>query len=105
MGDRQERGQTTTEMALLVALCGLLVIVAIVFFRTSLSDVFRSGQKATGAFRPPVSCDVNYAGGCVPPHPPDVDCADLAALGISQVTVTGSDLHGLDPDGDGIGCG
>ena len=31
-------------------------------------------------------------------------CSDLAALGITRVTVTGTDVHHLDPDGDGIGC-
>ena len=26
-------------------------------------------------------CDPNYSGGCVPPYPPDLDCADIRALG------------------------
>ncbi len=39
------------------------------------------------------------------PHPPDVDCADLRALGIPlPVAVVGGNPHGLDPDGDGRGC-
>jgi endonuclease YncB( thermonuclease family) len=50
------------------------------------------------------NCDPNYAGGCVPPYPPDVDCADIRALGIAPVRVVGSDPHGLDGDGDGLGC-
>lgn len=37
---------------------------------------------------------------CVPPYPPDVDCADVNG----PITVTGSDPHGLDRDGDGIAC-
>ena len=37
---------------------------------------------------------------CVPPSPPDVDCADLAG----PVHVTGTDPHALDGDGDGIAC-
>ncbi len=37
---------------------------------------------------------------CVPPYPPDVDCADVG----QPVRVTGSDPHGLDADGDGHGC-
>jgi micrococcal nuclease len=49
-------------------------------------------------------CDPNYAGGCVPPYPPDVDCADIRALGIAPVRVIGSDPHRLDGDGDGWGC-
>jgi micrococcal nuclease len=49
-------------------------------------------------------CDPNYAGGCVPPYPPDVDCRDLRARGIGTVRVVGSDPHHLDGDGDGLGC-
>jgi micrococcal nuclease len=49
-------------------------------------------------------CDPNYAGGCVPPAPPDLDCADIRQLGIAPVRVVGSDPHRLDADGDGYGC-
>ncbi len=44
-------------------------------------------------------CDPNYSG-CVPPYPPDVDCAEVG----ETVGVYGSDPHGLDADGDGSGC-
>jgi hypothetical protein len=44
-------------------------------------------------------CDENYSG-CVPPYPPDVDCAEVGG----SVTVLGSDPHGLDADSDGVGC-
>jgi endonuclease YncB( thermonuclease family) len=37
---------------------------------------------------------------CVPPYPPDADCADVNG----PITVTGSDPHGLDADGDGVAC-
>lgn len=37
---------------------------------------------------------------CVPPSPPDVDCADVDG----PIRVTGSDPHGLDADGDGVAC-
>jgi endonuclease YncB( thermonuclease family) len=53
---------------------------------------------------PPRGCDPNYAGGCVPPYPPDVNCPDIRALGIAPVRVVGSDPHGLDGDRDGLGC-
>lgn len=66
---------------------------------------------ATGRSGPPAKvapttgkCDPNYAGGCVPPAPPDLDCADIRALGIAPVRVVGSDPHRLDGDGDGWGC-
>jgi micrococcal nuclease len=57
--------------------------------------------RATAAGR----CDPNYAGGCVPPPPPDLDCADIRRLGIAPVRVVGSDPHHLDGDGDGDGYG
>lgn len=37
---------------------------------------------------------------CVPPYPPDLDCADVNG----PVYVSGSDPHGLDGDGDGVAC-
>jgi endonuclease YncB( thermonuclease family) len=37
---------------------------------------------------------------CVPPAPPDLDCADVNG----PIHVTGSDPHRLDADGDGIAC-
>jgi endonuclease YncB( thermonuclease family) len=53
---------------------------------------------------PSTSCDPNYDGGCVPPSPPDLDCADIRALGIAPVRVVGADPHRLDGDRDGWGC-
>jgi endonuclease YncB( thermonuclease family) len=72
-------------------------------------DPFRAvstGRSGPPSRTPPPSgkCDPNYAGGCVPPYPPDVDCADIRALGIAPVRVIGSDPHRLDGDGDGLGC-
>ena len=37
---------------------------------------------------------------CVPPYPPDVDCADLSG----PYRVSRPDPHRLDPDGDGEAC-
>jgi PASTA domain len=52
-------------------------------------------------------CDPNYAGGCVP-IASDVDCAGGSGNGPAYVegpvTVVGSDIYGLDADGDGLGC-
>lgn len=59
--------------------------------------------SSAGASPPAVpgeGCDANYEGACVPPYPPDVDCADLGA----PVRVVGADPHRLDGDGDGTGC-
>jgi micrococcal nuclease len=64
----------------------------------------------TGISGPPTKpppngkCDPNYTEGCVPPYPPDLDCADLRAMGLAPVRSVGSDPHGLDGDDDGIGC-
>jgi hypothetical protein len=44
-------------------------------------------------------CDPNYTG-CVPDTGYDVDCSEVAG----PVEVIGSDVDGLDADGDGIGC-
>jgi micrococcal nuclease len=72
-------------------------------------DPFRAvetGQSGPPTQTPPPSgkCDPNYAGGCVPPPPPDLDCADIHAMGIAPVRVVGSDPHRLDGDNDGLGC-
>lgn len=52
------------------------------------------------ASQPASGCDPNYSP-CVPPYPPDLDCPDI---GHPVQVVGGSDPHGLDRDGDGVGC-
>lgn len=56
-----------------------------------------SPSKNTGG------CDPNYQG-CIPVFPPDLDCGEIRSLGLAPVRVTGKDVHGLDRDGDGVGC-
>ena len=52
-------------------------------------------------------CDPNYTGACVP-IASDVDCAGGGGNGPAYVQgpvrVVGTDIYGLDADGDGIGC-
>jgi len=53
-------------------------------------------------------CDPNYAGACVP-IASDVDCAGGSGNGPAYVyakdfRVVGTDIYGLDADGDGIAC-
>jgi hypothetical protein len=52
-------------------------------------------------------CNANYTP-CVPNDPKDVDCQGGSGNGPSYVkgpvTVTGTDVYGLDADHDGIGC-
>ena len=47
------------------------------------------------------NCDPNYAGACIPPYPPDINCSQISARRFSS---TGSDPHNLDRDGDGVAC-
>ena len=49
---------------------------------------------------PSRKCDPNYTGACVPPYPPDVNCADING----PVQVVGTDVHHLDRDGHGVAC-
>ena len=103
---RDESGQTTTETAVLVGVLAVALIVAILFFRFESEGAFQAdSDAASNVFKPPTpTCDSNYSGACIPAFPPDVDCSDLAALGITTFFVSGADPHHLDPDGDGVGC-
>jgi len=49
--------------------------------------------------QPSSGCAAGYRP-CVPPYPPDLDCADVTG----PVVVDGSDPHRLDADGDGVAC-
>ena len=55
----------------------------------------------------PSGCDPNYSGACVPVAS-DVDCAGGSGNGPAYVqgpvTVTGSDIYGLDRNQDGVAC-
>ncbi len=46
-------------------------------------------------------CDPSYPDVCIPPPPPDLDCADLA---YDHFRVLPPDPHFFDGDHDGIGC-
>jgi len=60
-------------------------------------------RQIRGLLEPPSSgggrCSPGYDP-CVPPYPPDVDCADVTG----PIRVTGPDPHGLDAEGDGWAC-
>jgi micrococcal nuclease len=47
------------------------------------------------------SCDPSYPTVCIPPPPPDLDCADIT---FRRFEVLPPDPHRFDGDGDGIGC-
>jgi hypothetical protein len=46
-------------------------------------------------------CDPSYPGVCIPPPPPDLDCADVP---FRNFAVKPPDPHNFDSDGDGVGC-
>ena len=46
-------------------------------------------------------CDDSYPDFCIPQSPPDLNCEDIQE---KKFTVLSPDPHGLDGDGDGIGC-
>jgi Flp pilus assembly pilin Flp len=109
---RGEDGQTTVEYALILSGLAIAAIVAVIYMSGALRDTFGRATPSpdaqstrTQAFRPPVTCDPHYVGACIPSPPPDLDCDDLAQIGVtSTVTVSDSDPQHLDPDGDGIAC-
>lgn len=46
-------------------------------------------------------CDPSYPEVCIAPPPPDLNCDDVP---YNNIQVVGSDPHGFDGEGDGIGC-
>lgn len=72
-----------------------------VIVRVPVTQVIAVGIKETQ------QCDPNYSGACVP-IASDVDCAGGSGNGPAYVQgpvqVVGTDIYGLDRDGDGIGC-
>jgi endonuclease YncB( thermonuclease family) len=66
-----------------------------------LNAVTTSAPKAQGLIGGSRSCDPAYPDFCIPPPPPDLDCADV---GRTRFTVRSPDPHGFDGDHDGIGC-
>jgi micrococcal nuclease len=58
--------------------------------------------KACTTSPPPTGrCDPSYPDVCIPPPPPDLDCADIPH---KNFRVVGADPHHFDGDRDGIGC-
>lgn len=51
--------------------------------------------------KPSRNCDPSYPDFCIPPPPPDLDCADVNG---NDFTVLPPDPHGFDREGDGLGC-
>ncbi len=72
-------------------------------FRTLHAEARQQGKglwaraPAPGASR----CDPSYPDVCIPPPPPDLDCADVPCR---RFRVLPPDPHRFDGDHDGIGC-
>jgi len=67
-------------------------------------SVSEFGNEAwTGCSSPPPAdeCDPSYPDVCIPPPPPDLDCANIS---YRNFRVLPPDPHHFDGDGDGIGC-
>ena len=77
-----------------------------VWQRTRTATSATTNPKSTAAEPSGDDCDPNYTP-CVPIDS-DVDCSSGKGNGPSYahgpVRVIGSDIYGLDSDGDGIGC-
>ena len=103
-----EHGLTTVEYVLLIAVAAVLLTAGLGFLSSKIDDRYTKTGSGPGTLTPPTpttQCDSNYAPACVPPYPPHYDCTELRARGLAlPVGVVGGDPHGLDPDGDGLGC-
>jgi len=63
-----------------------------------------SPAAATPTPRRPIAggrCDSSYPTVCIPPAPPDLDCADVS---YTNFRVRPPDPHRFDGEGDGLGC-
>lgn len=73
-------------------------------FDISAEPASQSGAPAGPARQPTAklpSCDPSYPDVCIPPPPPDLDCIHVP---YKNFKVIPPDTHGLDSDGNGIGC-
>jgi endonuclease YncB( thermonuclease family) len=61
------------------------------------------GGSGDGTLRPAAGggCDPSYPDVCIPPPPPDLDCADIP---YRNFRVRPPDPHRFDGEGDGLGC-
>lgn len=78
------------------------------FARKGATGLWASRVPAVGLVNPgPVGsntsgqCDPSYPGVCIPPSPPDLDCADIT---YRRFKVLEPDPHRFDVDDNGIGC-
>jgi micrococcal nuclease len=63
--------------------------------------VCRTPVKPPPSATPRGNCDPSYPTVCIPPPPPDLDCADVPH---TNFAVREPDPHRFDGEGDGLGC-
>jgi hypothetical protein len=91
-------------------------LTSVVGFFTAYCPGFERFNDAPGALiitnDPAVSsnfmaCHTSYTGDCLVPSAPDYDCfgSGDGPYFTGRVNVIGPDTFGLDPDGNGVGCG
>jgi Flp pilus assembly pilin Flp len=98
-------GQTIPEYALILAALGVVLALSLLLLGGRIENLFNRSAPEQPVLKPPSAvCDPNYAGACVPPPPPDLDCSDFRVMGFGIVHIVGGDPHRFDPDGDGIAC-
>jgi endonuclease YncB( thermonuclease family) len=68
---------------------------------TTLAPTTTTVPPTTTTEAPVGNCDSSYPDFCIPAPSPDLDCGDVNGTNFS---VVGSDPHGFDSDGDGVGC-
>ena len=77
-----------------LSLSGLLVLLVFVGLNKALPQTFALTDRWQ-------KCDPAYPEVCIPPGPPDLDCADIP---YAHFKVLWPDPHHLDADGNGVGC-
>jgi hypothetical protein len=68
---------------------------------TSNNNDDNNGDDSSSSSGSSDDCDDSYPDVCIPPPPPVLDCSDIDE---ENFEVRGSDPHGFDSNGDGVGC-
>lgn len=76
---------------IIIGIVGLIIL----FFSTGYALTTIPEIKAQS------DCDSSYPDSCIPSPPPNLNCKDISD---KKFEVLPPDPHGLDRDGDGIGC-